>query len=88
MITTVGSDDVHSLSDLEVNRSRTSPETTTVEVDWGVRKLAIVVDFSSRPRVIFPPLEYAFASSSHNLSCWELENERLPRMEIEGTRTG
>jgi hypothetical protein len=60
MITIVGSDDVPSLIDLEANRSKTSPETTTVEVDWGARKLAIVVDFSSRPRVLFPPFRICF----------------------------
>jgi len=48
--TIVGFDDVPFLSDLEVDRSRTSPKITTAEVDWGARKLAIIVDFFSLPR--------------------------------------
>ncbi len=87
-ITTVASDDAPFLSDPEADRSRTSPGTAASEADWGARKLAAAVDLSSRPGVPLPPLEYASACSSHNLSCWELENERLPRMEIEGARTG
>ncbi len=52
-ITSVGSNDVPFLNDLEANRNKTSPETTTIEVDWGARKLAIIVDFFSKLIVFF-----------------------------------
>jgi hypothetical protein len=80
--TTVASD-APFLSDPE-NGSRVS--TGTGAAGRSVRKAA-APELSSRPGVPLPPLEYASACSSHNLSCWELENEGLLRMEIdEGPR--
>jgi len=45
--TTIAFDDAPFLSDLEADRSRTSPETATAEADRGARKLAAAVYLSS-----------------------------------------
>jgi hypothetical protein len=52
-ITIVGYDDVSILNDLEADESRASLEITIVKIDWGARKMAKIVDFSSKPKVFF-----------------------------------
>ncbi len=83
--TTVASDNAF-LSDPDAADGNTTSAETVVPGLGGARKVVAVEELlllSSRPGVPLPPLEYASACSSHSLSFWELENDGLPRMEIE-----